>query len=145
MLDADEALEIRKAFDEAVNMPPSRLEPWLKTGRSRSVGWVDGEVKHAKIGPESAGHASGRRILEIKRKPVAELTEADYHHMRKVIGYVQRHLAQRPRGDVARTRWRYSLMNWGHDPLKDKPARRQYRRRTMSRDANSHAQIEARP
>ena len=37
------------------------------------VGWVDGEVKHARIGPESVGHASGRRFVEIKRKPVAEL------------------------------------------------------------------------
>jgi hypothetical protein len=31
---------------------------------------------------------------------------------RKAIGYVQRHLAQRPRGDVENTPWRYSLMNW---------------------------------
>jgi hypothetical protein len=38
--------------------------------------------------------------------------------MRKVIGYVHRHMAQRPHGDVADTRWRKSLMNWGHDPLK---------------------------
>jgi hypothetical protein len=144
MLDADEALAIREAFDEAVNMPPSRLEPWLKTGRSRSVGWVDGEVKHAKVGPESVGHASGRRIVEIKRKPVAELTEADYDHMRKVIGFVHRHLAQRPRGDVARTRWRYSLMNWGHDPLKEKPARKQSRRRAASRGPHRESHAEAR-
>ena len=38
--------------------------------------------------------------------------------MRKVVGYVHRHLAQRPRDDVRNTRWRYSLLNWGHDPLK---------------------------
>jgi hypothetical protein len=38
--------------------------------------------------------------------------------MRKVVGYVHRHLAQRPKGDVTDTRWRYSLMNWGHDPMK---------------------------
>ncbi len=25
----------------------------------------------------------------------------------------------RPDGDVTGTRWRYSLMNWGHDPLGD--------------------------
>ncbi|HEU4997663.1 MAG TPA: DUF3140 domain-containing protein [Lapillicoccus sp.] len=31
-------------------------------------------------------------------------------------GYVKRHLAQRPPGDVHDTPWRYSLMNWGHDP-----------------------------
>ena len=38
--------------------------------------------------------------------------------MKKVIGYVHRHAAQRPQRDVAQTRWRFSLMNWGHDPLK---------------------------
>jgi hypothetical protein len=31
---------------------------------------------------------------------------------------VHRHLAQRPEGDVRETNWRYSLMNWGHDPLR---------------------------
>jgi hypothetical protein len=38
--------------------------------------------------------------------------------MRKVVGYVARHKAQRPENMVT-SRWRYSLMNWGHDPLKD--------------------------
>jgi hypothetical protein len=35
--------------------------------------------------------------------------------MRKVHGYVQR---QPVKEDVASSRWRYSLMNRGHDPLK---------------------------
>ena len=39
--------------------------------------------------------------------------------MQKVVSYVHRHLAQHPAGDVEETHWRYSLMNWGHDPLKD--------------------------
>ena len=42
----------------------------------------------------------------------------DVEHMRRVVRYVHRHLAQRPSGDVEQTPWRYSLMNWGHDPLK---------------------------
>jgi predicted membrane-bound dolichyl-phosphate-mannose-protein mannosyltransferase len=33
----------------------------------------------------------------------------------KEVGW---HMAQRPSGDVRDTRWRWSLMNWGHDPLK---------------------------
>ena len=38
--------------------------------------------------------------------------------MRKVVGYVHRHLAQGgPKEGVDESRWRYSLMNWGHDPL----------------------------
>ncbi|MEX5235704.1 DUF3140 domain-containing protein [Kocuria arenosa] len=49
----------------------------------------------------------------------AERTDADHEHVRKVAGYVHRQLAQRPDGDVRETRWRCSLMNGGHDPLKD--------------------------
>ena len=63
-------------------------------------------------------HASGRRIALILRKANDELDEEDYAHMRKVVGFVRRHLAQRPE-NVVTSRWRYSLMNWGHDPLKD--------------------------
>ena len=48
----------------------------------------------------------------------ADLDEDDYAAMRKVVGYIHRHLKQRPGGDVTDTRWRKSLMNWGHDPLK---------------------------
>jgi hypothetical protein len=40
----------------------------------------------------------------------------DYAHMRKVVGFVKRHRAQQP-ANVVSSRWRYSLMNWGHDPL----------------------------
>ena len=52
------------------------------------------------------------------REVVREFAE-DYQRMRKVTGYVHRHLVQRPAGNVTHTRWRYSLMNWGHDPLQD--------------------------
>ena len=36
---------------------------------------------------------------------------------------IGRHLAQRPWGDVTDTRWRWSLMNWGHDPLRGRKSR----------------------
>jgi hypothetical protein len=98
-------------FQENVNMAPSELVAWLDGEQSQSVGWDKGDG-------ESVGHASGREIVRIKRTKKADLTEQDYEHMQKVVGYVRRHLAQRPSGDVADTRWRYSLMNWGHDPLK---------------------------
>jgi hypothetical protein len=105
--------EIWKDFGDAVNMTPSALEKWLETEESRGVGWThEGES-------ESVGHDSGRKIVAIKHKKKAELTEADYEHMRKVIGYVHRHMAQGgPADDKEHSRWRYSLMNWGHDPLK---------------------------
>jgi hypothetical protein len=108
----DEQKEIRAAFRQAVNMAPKELERWLDTEESRSVGWTREEDD------EAVGHKSGRRIVQLKRKKVAELSTDDYAHMKKVIGYVRRHAAQRPKGDVTQTRWRFSLMNWGHDPLK---------------------------
>lgn len=56
--------------------------------------------------------------MQLLRKDKGEYDEDDVAHRRKVVGYVHRHKAQVPRGDVTDTRWRYSLMNWGHDPLK---------------------------
>ena len=102
---------IRREFDGVVNMTAGELEKWLDTDESQGVGQKDG-------GDESTGHASGRRIVDLLRTNKGELTEDDYAHMRKVHGYVARHLAQRPGEDVESSRWRYSLMNWGHDPLK---------------------------
>jgi hypothetical protein len=102
--------ETRNAFGEAVNMTARELEEWLGTEESLSVGQSDGG--------ESVGHSSGRRIVELLRTRKDDLTDDDVAHMRKVVGYVHRHIEQRPSGDVTRTRWRYSLMNWGHDPLK---------------------------
>jgi len=108
---SDDPTQTRKDFRDAVNMSPTELERWLDTDESRSVGDTGGAG-------ESTGHKSGRRILELKAKKVDELTDDDHAWMRKVVGYVNRHLAQRPEGDVRETMWRYSLMNWGHDPLK---------------------------
>jgi hypothetical protein len=107
----DRDAETDDEFADAVNMTASELEKWLGTDESRSVGDKSG-------GGESTGHASGRRIIDILRKKKADRTSADRDHMRKVVGYVHRHLAQRPSGDVTDTPWRYSLMNWGHDPQK---------------------------
>ena len=107
-IDAD---SVRGDFSDAVNMTASELEDWLATDESKEVGQKDG-------GGESTGHAMGRHIVELLRTKKDDLTDTDLERMRKVHGYVARHMKQRPSGDVADTRWRYSLMNWGHDPLK---------------------------
>jgi len=104
--------KIAKDFAAAVNMPPAEIEDWLDTAESRKVGYKRGGEG------ESVGHASGKRIVKILRKREAELDDDDYAHMRKVVGFVKRHAAQRPENTVT-SRWRYSLMNWGHDPLEE--------------------------
>lgn len=112
MAQTDEAVaEVWDDWQDAVNMTATQLEDFLQTDESRSVG-------DKGSGGESTGHRSGRRIVEILQKNKTELTADDAAHMRKVVGYVHRHLAQRPKGDVSETDWRYSLMNWGHDPEK---------------------------
>jgi hypothetical protein len=106
--------KVRKDFDGVVNMTASELKKWLATKESKSVGW---KGKDGKGSGESVGHASGRQIVAILDKAKSDLTADDFAHMRKVVGYVHRHKAQEP-ANVATSRWRYSLMNWGHDPLK---------------------------
>ena len=107
-------------FKRIVNMTPAALGKWLDSSDSQSVGMTpEGERVSHEGGEESVGHGMGRRILELKAAKPADLTDDDLAAMRKVIGYVHRHVVQRPQGDVTDTRWRHSLMNWGHDPLKD--------------------------
>ncbi|GAB2614608.1 DUF3140 domain-containing protein [Kribbella endophytica] len=109
---SDDTDKVYRDFRDAVNMAPSELEKWLDTDESKQVG------QKSSAGSESVGHRSGRRIIDLLGRKKGELTDDDFGHMKKVVGYVHRHLKQRPSGDVTETDWRYSLMNWGHDPIK---------------------------
>jgi hypothetical protein len=103
--------QVVEEFEEAVNMSCKEFEEWLETEESKEVGQKDG-------GGESKGHESGRKIVEILGKDKSDYTDEDVDHMRRVVSYVHRHQAQQPEGDIEDSNWRYSLMNWGHDPLK---------------------------
>lgn len=105
--------QVATDFHAAVNMSSVELREWLETEISKAVGWRGTDV----MLHESIGHASGRWTADILEKDPAELTGDDYVHMRRVVGYIRRHLAQEP-ANIVTSRWRYSLMNWGHDPLK---------------------------
>ena len=104
--------KVRREFDTAVNMSAGEIREWLDTDESKLVGY------RREGSTESVGHASGRRIVQLLGKKAAELSDDDYAHMRKVVGYVHRHRAQRPE-NIYTSRWRYSLMNWGHDPTRE--------------------------
>ena len=98
-------------FQQVINMTAEELESWLDTDESKEVGQKEGDE-------ESIGHKSGKRIIQLLQKKQDEYTDDDLSHMKKVVSYVHRHLAQRPSGDIEDTPWRYSLKNWGHEPLK---------------------------
>jgi hypothetical protein len=115
---ADEKKETRETFAALANMTPARLRRWLDNEASRSVGMIPaGDRVTDPDQPEAVGHHMGERILAIRAKKYVALSDKDYADMRKVVGYIHRHLAQRPHGDFSDSRWRKSLLNWGHDPL----------------------------
>lgn len=95
-----------------VNLSADELAAWLETEESWSVGFKG-------YGDESVGHAAGRRIVDLIGLPRNAFDADDWRHVRKTVGFIQRHRAQWPEGDVTDTRWRWSLMNWGHDPLRE--------------------------
>jgi len=76
-----------------VNMRPDELKEWLTNESSLNAGWP----KHDDSG-ETIGHESGRHIVEILSKNPAKdpekYDEGDIAHMRKVVSYCKRHLAQ---------------------------------------------------
>jgi len=102
--------EVRAAFAEVVNMTPREIIDWHKTEASASVGQDSGDGV-------SVGVKAGQRtiqLLRIKRMPNAN----DIKHMRRVVSFIRRLSMQAPRKNRETSRWRYALMNWGHDPLK---------------------------
>lgn len=102
--------EIRAAFAQIVNMTPREIEDWHKTEASASVGQDSGDGV-------SVGVKAGQRtmqLLRIKRAPNAD----DLKHMRRVVNFIRRQVLLAPRQNRETSRWRYALMNWGHDPLK---------------------------
>ncbi|KAI1780405.1 hypothetical protein F4818DRAFT_435611 [Hypoxylon cercidicola] len=106
-------------FNELVNMSASDLETWLKEGSSASAGWSKDDGSG-----ETVGHESGRKIIEILQKnphkDPDKYDDDDVDHMRRVVAYCKRHLAQE--GEAKRdpdSRSARSLKNWGHDPTKE--------------------------
>jgi hypothetical protein len=92
--ESDDVSDVWQDWQVALNMTAAEIEDWLGTDESKSVGQGEGE---------SVGHRSGRRIVDLLHTKKADLTDDDVAHMRKVVGYVHRHGAQRPDGDVTET------------------------------------------
>ncbi|MEO0685077.1 MAG: DUF3140 domain-containing protein, partial [Cyanobacteria bacterium J06649_11] len=92
-----EQQEILQDFQSAVNMTVKELAEWLPTKASKSVGQKDDDG-------EAIGHKSGKKIIDLLNSNADDYTEDDYSHMKKVISYVHRHLAQKPSGDIENSR-----------------------------------------
>ncbi|KAH9973258.1 hypothetical protein BGW80DRAFT_1309162 [Lactifluus volemus] len=110
--------EVIALFNEQVNMTAEELEAWLDDPQSRKAG-------------TGVGIESGHRIVEILRKNPGKMPdgydEEDITHMRKVVSYNSRHLAQEDHlketktiEELEKAKSTISLKNWGHDPVKVK-------------------------
>ncbi|KAF5862578.1 hypothetical protein ETB97_011482 [Aspergillus alliaceus] len=103
-------------FNDMVNMTPNELHDWLKDEQSQSSGWTGSSG-------ETIGHQSGRKIVSILEhnpsKDPEHYTDEDIDHMRKVVSYCKRHLAQEAEAKQdPNSKSHRSLKNWGHDPFK---------------------------
>lgn len=116
--------EVIEEFNKLVNMTASELETWLKSKDSGEAGWSKDDESG-----ETVGHESGRKITEILKsnpnKDPKKYNEDQISHMRKVVAYCKRHLAQeeqslknKSESEAKKTKSYISLKNWGHDPLK---------------------------
>ncbi|CAF9914805.1 MAG: hypothetical protein GOMPHAMPRED_008283 [Gomphillus americanus] len=108
----------RREWNEYVNMSASELKEWLTGNSSKDAGWT-GDSEDG----ETVGHQSGRKIVEILEKnpkgDPEKYDEDDLAHMRKVVAYCKRHLAQEEKAKQdPNSRSARSLKNWGHDPAK---------------------------
>ncbi|KGO65226.1 Protein of unknown function DUF3140 [Penicillium italicum] len=98
-------------------MSATELSSWLEQEQSLTSGWPRGSG-------ETIGHESGRMIVQIlEHNPTgnpSDYNDQDIDHMRRVVSYCKRHLAQeeRPKQDTSSKSYR-SLKNWGHDSLKE--------------------------
>ncbi|GAA83103.1 hypothetical protein RIB2604_02604050 [Aspergillus luchuensis] len=126
-------------FNSLVNMTPNELRDWLKGTQSQSSGWTN----ESSSSGETIGHERhvshlllhyyyhnisypilcGRKIVSILEhnpsKDPSGYSDEDVDHMRKVVSYCKRHLAQEETAKQNTDSKSYkSLKNWGHDPLK---------------------------
>ncbi|KAG8622977.1 hypothetical protein KVT40_007953 [Elsinoe batatas] len=107
-----------KEFGELVNMTAGELEKWLGQEESAGAGWSKDDGSG-----ETIGHESGRKIIAIleknPKKDPKKYDDDDIPHMRKVVAYNKRHLAQEESAKKnPDSRSAKSLKNWGHDPQK---------------------------
>ncbi|KAI9805407.1 MAG: hypothetical protein M1825_000658 [Sarcosagium campestre] len=105
-------------FNELVNMSAEELKDWLKGEKSADSGWSKDDGTG-----ESIGHESGREIVQILEKnpskDPSKYGDEDIDHMRRVVAYNKRHLAQEETAKRNPESKSYkSLKNWGHDASK---------------------------
>ncbi|KAF2088141.1 hypothetical protein K490DRAFT_56156 [Saccharata proteae CBS 121410] len=113
-----DAETVVEEFNDLVNMNAKELKDWLGKDESAGSGWSKDDGSG-----ETVGHESGRKIIKIleknPKKDPEKYEDEDIDHMRKVVAYCKRHLAQEEKAKKDTDSKSYkSLKNWGHDAQK---------------------------
>lgn len=103
--------QIHAEFREFINMGAGELGKFLYSPESKLV---DAEPMETDI----SARKGGDRTIKILRKKRFELTKTNYEHMERATAFITKKLSEQPEGDISESVWRYSLMSWGHDPMK---------------------------
>jgi hypothetical protein len=101
--------ELWQQFHEVVNMTSRELGDWL---RESSAGQETEPL------PDQAGPVVGRQVLAILGKRRVDLTRDDAEVMTGVVDRIRAQRGEQPSSTAGDTGWRHSLMDLGHDPLK---------------------------
>ncbi|GJE89692.1 hypothetical protein PsYK624_057980 [Phanerochaete sordida] len=139
--------DVVREFNLLTNMSVDELQQWLDDPKSKNAG-------------TGVGIESGHKIVEILKKnpdkDPEKYDDEDIEHMRKVVSYDKRHMAQedhlketKTKEELGNTKSTISLKNWGHDPIKsldeegtDKPANGTSEKETTSTDAPAEEKSE---
>jgi hypothetical protein len=98
-------------FHDHVNVPADRLRQWLLSRGSGAEAFG--------ADPDLGLPQPGRRILAVLGKRKVDLTAADVRVMREAVDRVRQLLDERPTGGGPEAdRWRYALLDLGHDVLR---------------------------
>jgi hypothetical protein len=98
------------AFHQVVNMSSEELRTWLLVDAANEDAFP--------AEPDLGLPELGRRVVNVLRKRKVDLTDADLATMREVVDFVEKQQIAPPAAEADNARWRRSLMNVGHDPLK---------------------------
>jgi hypothetical protein len=101
---------IRRLYGDLANLTPGELRAH-----------VDGHATPMRGNPSPRERELSRRLLALREKDEAELTDGDHELMAQAISRIHLLLRQRPEGPVRCSAWRRRLLLLGHDPLRPRP------------------------
>ena len=101
--------ELWQEFHEVVNMTSRELRDWLRESQAT----LDAEPL-----PDQAGNPVGQQVLSILAKRRTDLTAEDAEVMAAVVDRIRTERGDALEATAGDAKWRYGLMDLGHDPLK---------------------------